>query len=59
NVVEIVGSGIIEVTGGEIDEEEDDGDDDDDDEDEENSYNTDIEPYRKILGDGESIIVNS
>ena len=57
NVVEIVGSGTIEVREGANDDE--DGDDDDDDEDEENSYNTDIEPYRKILGDGESIIVNS
>ena len=34
-------------------------DDDDDDEDEENSYNTDIEPYTTILGDGDNIIVNS
>ena len=60
NVVQIVGSGTIEVTEGANDEEEDgDDDDDDDDEDEENSYNTDIEPYRNILGDGESIIVNS
>src|SRR5919106_667320 len=61
NVVEIVGSGTIEVTeGANDDDEEEDGDDDvDDNEDEENSYNTDIEPYRKILGDGESIIVNS
>ncbi|MDQ4067304.1 MAG: right-handed parallel beta-helix repeat-containing protein, partial [Thermoproteota archaeon] len=59
NVVEIVGSGTIEVTEGANDDEEEDGDDDDDDdnEDEENSYNTDIEPYRKILADGESIIV--
>ena len=63
NVVEIVGSGIIEVTGGANDgeEEEEDGgdDDDDDDEDEENSHNTDIEPYRTILGDGDSITVNN
>ncbi len=57
NIVEIVGSGIIEVTEGANDgEDEDDGDDD---EDGENSYNTDIELYRKILDDGESIIVNS
>jgi parallel beta-helix repeat protein len=57
NVVEIVGSGIIEVAGGANDgEEEEDGDDD---EDEENSYNTDIEPYTTILGDGDSITVNS
>src|ERR687892_364160 len=60
NVGEIVGSGTIEVTEGANDDDEEDGDDDvDDNEDEENSYNTDIEPYRKILGDGESIIVNS
>jgi mannuronan 5-epimerase len=58
NVVEIVGSGTIEVTEGEIDGEEDDGDDDDD-EDEANSFNTDIEPYTTILGDGDSITVNS
>jgi mannuronan 5-epimerase len=64
NVVEIVGSGTIEVAEGANDgeeEDEDDGDDDDDDddEDEENSYNTDIEPYTTILGDGDSITVNS
>src|SRR5918998_640744 len=40
NVVQIVGSGMIEVTGGETVDEEDDGDDD---EDEANSYNTDIQ----------------
>ena len=51
NIVEIVDSGIIEVR-------EEDGDDDDDD-DEENSYDTDDEPYRTILSDGDSIIVNS
>src|SRR5919106_1509046 len=57
NVVEIVGSGTIEVTEGANDDDEEDGDDDvDDNEGEENSYNTDIEPYRKILGDDESII---
>jgi parallel beta-helix repeat protein len=61
NVVEIVGSGTIEVTGGAIDgeEDEDDGDDDDDDDDEDNSYDTDIEPYTTILGDGDTITVNS
>jgi poly(beta-D-mannuronate) C5 epimerase len=61
NVVEIVGSGTIEVTEGANDgeEEEEDGDDDEDDGDEENSYNTDIEPYTTILGDGDSITVNS
>ncbi|HEX6281129.1 MAG TPA: right-handed parallel beta-helix repeat-containing protein [Nitrososphaera sp.] len=50
NVVEIVGSGTIEVT---------EGANDGDDEDEENSYNTDIEPYTTILGDGDSVTVNS
>ncbi len=64
NIVEIAGSGIIEVTEGandDEDEEEEDGDDDDDDDDddEENSYNTDIQPYTTILGDGDSITVNS
>jgi nitrous oxidase accessory protein NosD len=61
NVVEIVGSGTIEVTDGANDGEDDDGDgdDDDDDGDEANSYNTDIEPYTTILGDGDTITVNS
>jgi hypothetical protein len=45
------------VTEGEIEGEEDD-DGDDDDGDEANS-NTDIEPYTTILGDGDSITVNS
>jgi parallel beta-helix repeat protein len=61
NVVEIVGSGTIEVTGGANDGEED-GDDDgdeDEDEDEANSFNTDVELYTTILGDGDSITVNS
>jgi parallel beta-helix repeat protein len=59
NIVEIVGSGIIEVTGGASSGAEEDGGDDDDDEDEENSHNTDIEPYTTILGDGDSITVNN
>jgi nitrous oxidase accessory protein NosD len=61
NIVEIVGSGTIEVTDGANDGEEDDGDgdDDDDDGDEANSYNTDTEPYTTILGDGDTITVNS
>ena len=54
NVVQVVGSGIIEVTPG-----ANDGEEDDDDEDEDNSYNTDIEPYTTVLGDGDSITVNS
>lgn len=49
NVVEIVDSGIIEVRGVDTDEEEEEGD----------LYNTDIEPYNRTLGDGESITVNS
>ena len=62
NVLEIVGSGTIEVTEGANngEEEEDGGDDEgDEDEDEANSFNTDVEPYRTILGDGDSITVNS
>ena len=59
NVVEIVGSGTIEVTGGANDGEEDGDDDSDEEEDEENSFNTDVEPYTTILGDGDSITVNS
>src|ERR671918_1618620 len=49
------------ISGEEVDVVEDDGDDgdDDDDGDEANSYNTDIEPYTTILGDGDSITVNS
>jgi parallel beta-helix repeat protein len=51
NVVEIVDSGIIEVIEGESDgggEEEAEGE----------LYNTDSEPYRRILSDGDSITVN-
>ena len=59
NVVEIVGSGTIEVTGGANDGEEDGDDDSDEDEDEANSFNTDVESYTTILGDGDSITVNS
>jgi parallel beta-helix repeat protein len=59
NVVEIVGSGTIEVTGGANGGEEDGDDDSDEDEDEANSFNTDVEPYTTILGDGDSITVNS
>jgi poly(beta-D-mannuronate) C5 epimerase len=50
NLVEILDSGTIEVA------EVSDGGDE---EGEENDYNTDNTPYRKILGDGDSIIVNS
>jgi poly(beta-D-mannuronate) C5 epimerase len=48
--VEIVDSGMIEVTEGAIEE---------DDEEEGNSYNTDIEPYRRTLSSGDDITVNS
>ena len=54
NIVDIADSGIIVVTEGASEVEVG-----NDGEDEVNSYNTDDEPYRKILGDGESIIVNS
>ena len=49
--VQIVDSGIIQVTEGETDEEEEEGEGD--------SYNTDIEPYRRTLSDGDDIKVNS
>ena len=51
NIVEIVDSGTIEVIEGETDEEEEEG--------EGNLYNTDNEPFRRILSDGDSITVNS
>ena len=56
NLVEIVDSGTIEVTDG-----ANDGGEDlvDEEEAENNLYNTDNEPYRKRLSDGDSIIVNS
>jgi len=53
NLVEIVDSGIIEVTEEAID------DDEEEDETVANTYNTDIERYSKILSDGDSIRVNS
>ncbi|MDQ3718884.1 MAG: right-handed parallel beta-helix repeat-containing protein [Thermoproteota archaeon] len=64
NVVEIVGSGIIDVTEGADNGggEEEDGEEDDEnggDEDEGSSHNTDVEPYTAILGDGDSITINS
>jgi poly(beta-D-mannuronate) C5 epimerase len=56
NLVEIVDSGTIEVT-----EVANDGGEDlvDEEEAENNLYNTDNEPYRKRLSDGDSIIVHS
>ena len=62
NLVEIVDSGIIEVTEeANDDDEEEDGNEDDEEEEETvaNTYNTDIERYSKILSDGDSIRVNS
>jgi poly(beta-D-mannuronate) C5 epimerase len=59
SIVEIVDSGIIEVTEEASDGEDDNNDDDDDEEDEENSYDTDNEPYRRVLSDGDSITVDS
>jgi len=53
STIEIVNSGVIQVSDG--------GDDDDDEDDEEegDSYNTDIEPFRRTLSDGDEITVNS
>jgi hypothetical protein len=72
NLVEIADSGMIEVFEGEREEEEEadeeengDGGDDDgsgDDEEEQREgelYNTDIEPFRRTLNDGDEITVNS
>jgi hypothetical protein len=54
STIEIVNSGVIQVRdGGEDD------DDDEDDEEEGDSYNTDIEPFRRTLSDGDEITVNS
>jgi mannuronan 5-epimerase len=53
--IEIVDSGIIEVTEGVIDEE----DEEDEDESEGDLYNTDIEPYRRTLSDGDDITINN
>jgi mannuronan 5-epimerase len=54
STVEIVNSGVIEVREG-------DGDDDDDEDNEEegDSFNTDIQPYRRTLDDDDSITVTS
>ena len=56
NVVEIVDSGIIQV----VELNDGDNDEDDDEHDSEgNRHNTDNSPYRKRLGDDDSIIVSS
>jgi mannuronan 5-epimerase len=54
SIVEIVDSGVIEVRDGS-------GDDDDEEEGEEDgdTFNTDIQPYRRTLSDGDEITVNS
>src|SRR5215212_6548188 len=54
NLVEIIGSGTIQVIEGEVDEDEDGGD-----EGEGEMHNTDIQPYRRTLSDGDEITVNS
>jgi parallel beta-helix repeat protein len=53
STVEIVNSGVIQVAEG--------GDDEDDEEEGEegSSFNTDIQPYRRTLNDGDEITVNS
>jgi hypothetical protein len=56
NLVEIIGSGTIQVIEGEVDE---DDDEDGGDEGEGELYNTDIQPYRRTLSDGDEITVNS
>jgi parallel beta-helix repeat protein len=61
NIVQIVDSGIIEVTRG-ADEgvvEEEEGDDGEDEDGEMTSYNTDVEPFTAVVGDGESITIDS
>lgn len=55
NVVQILDSGSIHV----VELNDGDNDEDDDDSKEGNSHNTDNSPYRKRLGDDDSIIVNS
>src|SRR5215217_673631 len=54
NLVEIIGSGTIQVIEGEVDEDDDGGD-----EGEGEMHNTDIQPYRRTLSDGDEITVNS
>ncbi|HEX5976878.1 MAG TPA: right-handed parallel beta-helix repeat-containing protein [Nitrososphaeraceae archaeon] len=58
--VEIVDSGQIEVREGAIDEdEEQDEDEEEENEIEGDSYNTDIQPYRRTLSDGDDITINN
>jgi hypothetical protein len=49
STIEIVNSGVIQVRDGGDEDEEEEGD----------SYNTDIEPFRRTLNDGDEITVNS
>ena len=58
NLVEIIDSGTIQVIEGEVDE-DDDEDEDGGDEGEGEMHNTDIQPYRRTLSDGDEITVNS
>jgi len=58
--VEILDSGIIEVREGAIDEEEEqDEEEEEEGEIEGDSYNTDIQPYRRTLSDGDDITINN
>jgi hypothetical protein len=59
NIVEIVYSGIIEVTEVNDREEEDDNNDQGVNEGKYYYHNTDSKAYRKVLSGGDSIIVNS
>src|SRR5215207_10414369 len=58
NLVEIIDSGTIQVIEGEVDE-DDDEDEDGGDEGEGEMHNTDIQPYRRTLSDGDEITVSS
>ena len=58
--VEILDSGLIEVREGAIDEDEEQGEDEEqENEIEGDSYNTDIQPYRRTLSDGDDITINN
>jgi hypothetical protein len=56
NVAQIEDSGVIEVTGGAGDGSQEEGNVE---EGGSNSYNTDVEPFIAVLGDGDSITINS
>ena len=63
SIVEIVGSGAIQVREGGDDDDDDNGEEDDSSNEEEdaevNPFNIDIQPYRRTLSDGDMIIVSS